>query len=178
MLRNERYIGRVVWNKREWIKVDGKRRPRQRPESEWTVREEPALAIIDAQTWAKVQERNKANARGPGRPGRTGYLDHALSGLLRCGTCGSPISIVSRGRYGCWAHHHKGASVCLKGRAVGEAWLMEAVLRELRAYFASPQYEEWLHAASRRTSGRGPRWHSGTTRWRAWRRWSAQPRPV
>ena len=71
-------------------KIDGKRRPRTRPEGEWKLRDEPALAIIDPVTWAKAQERNKANAKGPGRPGRAGYFDHALSGLLRCGACGSP----------------------------------------------------------------------------------------
>jgi hypothetical protein len=58
MLRNERYAGRVVGNKQEWIKVDGKRRPRLRPESEWKVRDEPALAIIDPATLGE----------GPGPP--------------------------------------------------------------------------------------------------------------
>ncbi len=76
--------------------MDGKRRYRERPECEWKVRDEPALAIIDPVTWAKVQQRNADNAKGPGRPARAGYLDHALSGLLRCGACGSPLSIVSR----------------------------------------------------------------------------------
>jgi DNA invertase Pin-like site-specific DNA recombinase len=155
MLRNERYIGRVVWNKRKWIKVDGKRRPRDRPQSEWKVREEPALAIIDPGTWARVQARIKANAVGPGRPGRSGYLDHVLSGLLRCGACGSPLSIVSRkqkngqhySQYGCSAHHHKGMSVCSNGLTIGEARLTQAVLDALRSYFASPDYEAWLEEA-------------------------------
>lgn len=157
MLRNGRYIGRITWNKREWIKIDGKRRPRLRPESEWRVREEPALAIIDAATWARVRERNAANARGPGRPGRSGYLDHVLSGLLRCGACGSPLSIVSRkqkarrtySQYGCSARHHKGPSICGNGQTIGEARLTEAVLGALRDYFASPDYEAWLEGAYR-----------------------------
>ncbi len=155
MLRNERYAGRIVWNKREWIKVDGKRRPRLRPESEWRVREEPALAIIDPATWAKVQARHAENARGPGRPGRSGYLDHVLSGLLRCGSCGSPMSIVSRkmkggrayAQYGCSARHHKGASVCANALTIGEARLTDAVVAALRSYFASPEYERWLAQA-------------------------------
>jgi site-specific DNA recombinase len=155
MLRNERYVGRVVWNKREWIKVDGKRRPRMRPESEWKVREEPALAIIDAATWGKVQARHAENAKGPGRPGRSGYLDHVLSGLLQCGCCGSPMSIVSRrmkggrayAQYGCSARHHKGASVCGNALTVGEARLTDAVVTALRSYFASSEYERWLAEA-------------------------------
>lgn len=168
MLRNERYIGRITWNKREWFKVDGKRRARARPESEWKVREEPALAIIDPATWARAQERNAANARGGGRPGRSGYLDHVLSGLLRCGTCGSPLSIVSRkvkagrhySQYGCSARHHKGASVCANGLTIGETRLTEAVLDALRTYFASPDYERWLeeaYAAQQRARARAAR---------------------
>lgn len=147
MLRNERYIGRIVWNRREWFKVDGRRRYRERPESEWKVREEPALAIIDAATWAKVQRRNADNARGAGRPGRTGYFDHALSGLLRCGACGSPIGIVGQGRYGCSARYGKGAAICANGMTAGEARLTDAVLEALRRYFASPEYERWLRDA-------------------------------
>jgi len=62
---------------------------------------------------AQVWERNEANAKGAGRPARAGYFDHALSGLLRCGACGSPMSIVSRkmkggrsySQYGCSARH-------------------------------------------------------------------------
>lgn len=168
MLRNERYIGRITWNKREWIKVDGKRRPRARPESEWKTRDEPALAIIDPATWARVQERNAANARGGGRPGRSGYLDHVLSGLLRCGSCGSPLSIVSRkvkagrhySQYGCSARHHKGPSVCANGLTIGEARLTAAVLDALRTYFSSPDYERWLeesYAANQRARARAAR---------------------
>ena len=118
--------------------------------------------------WAKVQERNKANAKGPGRPGRAGYFDHVLSGLLRCGACGSPMSIVSRkmkagrsySQYGCSARHHKGTSVCANGLTIGEARLTEAVLGALRSYFASPEYEAWLeqaYEANRRARARAAR---------------------
>jgi site-specific DNA recombinase len=45
MLQNERYIGRLVWSKSQWVKDPdtGKRIRRDRPESEWTVTECPAL---------------------------------------------------------------------------------------------------------------------------------------
>ena len=175
MLRNERYVGRIAWNKTEWVKVDGKRRSRPRPGSEWKIREEPALAIIDPATWAKVQERNKSNARGPGRPGRAGYFDHILSGLLRCGLCGSPLAIVSRKRkngrpysqYGCSARHHKGMSICGNGQTIGEVRLTEAVLGALSTYFASPEYENWLeeaYAANERARARAARADDEVTR--------------
>lgn len=176
MLRNERYTGRVVWNKREWIKVDGRRRPRVRPESEWKVYEGPALAIVDAATWAKVQARHAANAQGAGRPGRTGaYLDHVLSGLLRCGRCGSSMSIVARktkngrvfSQYGCSARHHKGPSVCANKLTIGETRLTEAVMAALKVHFASPGYLTWLeesYSATQRARARAAKGGDGVAR--------------
>ena len=37
ILRNERYVGEFVWNRRKWVKdpTTGKRRNVRRPESEW-----------------------------------------------------------------------------------------------------------------------------------------------
>src|SRR5512143_576991 len=99
MLRNERYVGRIVWNKREWFKdpVTRKRRYRERPEKEWIIHEAFELAIIDRQTWDAVQARHRVQTKQPTRKGRDGqYYEHLLSGLLRCGVCGSPMSIVGR----------------------------------------------------------------------------------
>lgn len=48
ILRNERYTGRVVWNKREFLKDpdSGKRRSVLRPASEWRVEDRPDLRIV------------------------------------------------------------------------------------------------------------------------------------
>jgi site-specific DNA recombinase len=48
MLRRELYIGRVIWNKRKYIKKPGsnKRVSVLRPEAEWHVNEAPELRII------------------------------------------------------------------------------------------------------------------------------------
>ena len=54
--------------------MDGRRWYRERPESDWKVRVEPALAIIDVATWAKVQHRNADNAKGAGRPALRDYF--------------------------------------------------------------------------------------------------------
>src|SRR5437016_2996380 len=81
LLRNERYMGRVVWNRSTWVKDpdSGRRARRMRPESEWVVT--PCPAVIDEETWATAQQRLKERATGKrlGRPRR--YL---LSGLLVC----------------------------------------------------------------------------------------------
>lgn len=46
MLNCQTYIGRVIWNKRKWLKTpDGRRTPRLNPESEWQINERPDLRI-------------------------------------------------------------------------------------------------------------------------------------
>ena len=59
MLRNELYIGRLIWNRSKFIKRPGtnKRVRRERPQSEWKVFDKPELRIIDQQLWDRVQER-------------------------------------------------------------------------------------------------------------------------
>jgi len=49
MLRNQVYIGRLIWNRRRFIKQPGtnKRIRRPRPESEWIITEKPELRIIE-----------------------------------------------------------------------------------------------------------------------------------
>jgi hypothetical protein len=59
ILRNELYIGRVVWNRSEWIKRPGTgtRTYRLRPKDEWIVEEHPELRIISDALWNRVQAR-------------------------------------------------------------------------------------------------------------------------
>ena len=48
ILKNERYLGKLVWNKKRKIRVPGTGRLvyRARPESEWVTVEAPHLRII------------------------------------------------------------------------------------------------------------------------------------
>jgi site-specific DNA recombinase len=139
MLHNERYIGRVIWNRSQWIKDPdtNKRHRRERPESEWIIREvEP---VVNAETWATCQARFRTNA---GRGGKAKYL---LSGLLTCGVCGGNLVIVGgkndRGlgslRYGCALHKEGGHHACSNGisvsRVLAEELLLEPVMRDLLA---------------------------------------------
>ena len=156
MLRNERYVGEFVWNRRKWVKdpTTGKRRSVRRPESEWVRRKRPELAIVSSSLWASVQERHRTNSRRSGN-GRRGYYEHILSGLLRCGSCGSPMSIVSRqmkagvpySQFGYSARHAKGDAACSNSTTISEKRLEGAVLQKLREHFASPKVEEWLAEA-------------------------------
>jgi site-specific DNA recombinase len=153
MLRNERYAGVFIWNKRKWTKdpTTGKRRYVERPESEWVRTERPDLAIVDAATWSAVQARHARTAQDHGERKRS-TSPHLLSGLLRCGVCGAPLSIVSQrkkagvsySQFGCSARQSRGPTACANKTTTSELGLNAADLRDARAHVASPSVEEWV----------------------------------
>lgn len=108
LLQNERYIGRLIWNRSQWIKDpdSGKRIRHERPKSEWIT--QPCDPMIDQTTWDAVQ------AKFSRRPGRGGVRRFLLSGLLECAECGSKLVVMggSQQRYVCGAYHAGGAHAC------------------------------------------------------------------
>jgi site-specific DNA recombinase len=132
LLRNERYVGRLVWNRSRWIKDPdtGRRIRRERPESEWVVRAiEP---LVDVATWRRVQARFQVR-----RPGRGGTRRYLLSGLLECALCGAKLIVVGgRGhRYVCSQFHGGGRHACQNSvsvpRAIAEERILEPVIETM-----------------------------------------------
>ncbi len=118
ILKNEKYVGRWMWNKTETRRdpLSGRKRRVPKPESEWDVREDETLRIISDGCWARVAERwQEVDRVWPSKRGKKGghakqrsYVEsnppHLLSGLLRCGSCGKAMGQVSGksgGYYGC-----------------------------------------------------------------------------
>jgi DNA invertase Pin-like site-specific DNA recombinase len=153
ILRNEKYAGLWIWNKRRFIKDpdSGRRRALPRPPEEWIHQESPALRIIDAYLWAAVQERlafvEKRYGVGPGRPPRGGahiaYSPYLLSGRLRCGCCGARMvaqtttrrkgtAVYRYGVYRCGFAKTKGPTVCPHGTAYRQERLEGALLARFR----------------------------------------------
>jgi hypothetical protein len=153
ILRNEKYAGLWIWNKRRFIKDPdiGRRRALPRPPEEWIHQEFPGLRIIDADLWAAVQERlafeEKKYGVGPGRPPRGGahiaYSPYLLSGLLRCGCCGARMvaqtttrrkgtAVYRYGVYRCGFAKTKGPAVCPHGTAYKQERLERALLARFR----------------------------------------------
>ena len=158
MLQNERYIGRLVWNKSQWVKDpdSGRRIRRERPRSEWTVTECPTL--IDEPTWSKVQVRMKERAtdRKEGR----GVRRYLLSGLLICERCGCPMVIrgTNGSHYGCSTYMHGGEAACSMGlhllRRIAEEVVLGPVRSELLAPEAVDRFFEQVSAWARNDSSR------------------------
>lgn len=76
MLRNERYVGQHIRNRRKWTTdpTSGRRRYVERPEAEWVRVERPELAIVDKVTWDQVQARHAATAQNHGARKRSASL--------------------------------------------------------------------------------------------------------
>ena len=139
LLNNELYIGRYVWNRREWVKDpdDPTRRvPRMRPREEWHVAERPDLRIVDDETWSGVRARMEAPRQGTGRRGRGGAPRTLFGGLLRCGRCGGPMIAVHSRYYGCAAHKTRGPAICegtFAPRAESDRRLIQGLREEVLA---------------------------------------------
>ncbi|HEV8329173.1 MAG TPA: recombinase family protein [Nitrospiraceae bacterium] len=135
ILTNPIYVGKAIWNRREWVlNPETKRKlPKLRPESEWIETDQPHLRIIPQALWLKVQARRKAAAIGPQRQVRS--PKYLLSGLLKCAECQSNFVVQSYYQYGCAGHKDRGGSVCGNGlkvsRTLAEQKLLAGIQRDL-----------------------------------------------
>lgn len=138
LLHNELYRGRVLWNRRQWLKDPdtGKRRYVERPQSEWLERDAPELRIISNELWDAAHARRRSGVFGaaPGtRPART-----LFGGLLRCGTCSGPMIAVNSTRYGCNVHKDRGPSVCANGETLAREVVDRRLMTEVREELERP----------------------------------------
>jgi len=116
ILNNELYVGRLVWNRQQFVKDPhtGRRQARLNPETKWIVENVPHLRIIDDELWDLVKERQRASRCSVMSPDKGIRSERArrprylLSGLLRCGTCGGGFSKISQSHYGCSTARNKG----------------------------------------------------------------------
>jgi DNA invertase Pin-like site-specific DNA recombinase len=127
MLDNVAYVGRCVYNRRtesKWHRhVDGRsierhddERLEHRPETDWIVKHDAWPAIIDADTFDRVQQRRRESKQKhvhvTGTAVRSPYR---LTGLAFCGVCGGLLTGQTttsgkgyRTRYYVCATHHRG----------------------------------------------------------------------
>jgi site-specific DNA recombinase len=100
LLLNERFVGRVIWNKRRSVKdpKTGRRTTRLNPESDWVIQEVPELRILDDKLFdaARARRLEAGTPASRRRPKST----RLLSGLLRCGVCGSGMALTGSDRSG------------------------------------------------------------------------------
>ena len=145
ILNNELYIGRLVWNRQQFVKDPrtGKRQARLNPESKWIIEEVPHLRIVDDGLWLSVKERQRDSrtrvvTKDKGiRSERARRPNYLLSGLLKCGTCGGGFSKISQSHYGCSTARNKGT--CDNLRTVRRDVLEATVLDGLKNQLMHPE---------------------------------------
>ncbi|BAU29592.1 site-specific DNA recombinase [Aneurinibacillus soli] len=141
MLTNPAYKGTLVWNR-----VDTSKSKRNlKDNSEWVVVDDALPVIIDKKTWERVQHQTNKKQMAP----RAQTSPHLLGGLLKCGKCGSGMSIGWSGSknkryrvYVCSAHKNKGTCTSKQYRADEvEEWFKEGLqqLLNMIGYQSFPQ---------------------------------------
>ena len=145
ILNNELYIGRLVWNRQQFIKDPntGRRQARPNPGTKWIIEEVPHLQIIDDQLWSRVKERQRNSrfrimTKDKGiRSERARRPSYLLSGLLKCGICAGGFSKISLSHYGCSTARNKGT--CANLLTVRRNELEAKVLDGLRNQLMHPE---------------------------------------
>ncbi len=152
ILNNEAYVGRIVWNRRQWVKdpATGKRLPRPRPESEWIVTEQPELRIVDQPTWDRVKRRQRevsltigARVRAGLAPSSANRLgrppQYLFSGMLRCGYCGANFIVTgTTQRYRCASRVNGRQHLCSNRLGVPRAIVEARLLEDVKASLLAP----------------------------------------
>ena len=143
ILNNEKYIGRSTWNRSTWpIDPDTEKQvSRALPREEWVVKEIPELRIVPQALWDQVKRLQAARSQESGAAERPMHYrnKHLLSGLLRCGICGSRLTGAGLRGYGCATRRNRGRHLCsFQGTPSREA-LEVAVLEAVREYLFCPE---------------------------------------
>ncbi len=141
LLNNELYVGRYIWNRRQWVKDPdnpSRRVPRLRPRSEWQIAERPDLRIVDDATWHAVRARMDSPRKRGGQRGRGRAPRTLFGGLLRCGVCGGAMVAVHQRYYGCAAHKDRGPAVCA-GTFAPRQETDRRLIAELRQQVLAPE---------------------------------------
>jgi len=151
LLNNELYIGKLVWNRLRYLKdpATGNRVSRLNPPEAWITQEVPQLRIVEDDLWQAVKARQEdlatthATVIAATRAAITNRLNAShrprslLSGLLVCGSCGSPYSLRGQDRYACSAHVMSGT--CGNNRTISRSQLEARVLAGLKEKLMAPE---------------------------------------
>jgi site-specific DNA recombinase len=146
ILRNELYIGRLVWNKLRYVKDPGtgKRRSRLNPPVQWVAEEVPDLRIVDQPLWDAVQKRlqgireservTKARQR---RFWEHRRARHLLTDKAFCGICGGPLAAIGADHLACSKARRTGT--CENRRSIRRGVFEDLILGALKDRLMAPE---------------------------------------
>jgi site-specific DNA recombinase len=159
MLRNEAYVGVIVYGRNSFTRdpETGNRISRPAEEDRIVHCDRPELQIVDDDVWNAVQDRLEATYETytkdePDRRSLNGAhrAKYLLSRLVKCDCCGAGYTLVGKDLYGCYGRKTRGASVCANGRKISRFRLEERVLARLRQGLLSRELSETFEEEVRR----------------------------
>lgn len=131
ILANERYIGTYTFNKIPSRDTNGSRNCHAKKDSNDIIKIENGIpAIIDRNTWERVQFRMKQNRKAPARA--CAKIDYLLTGKAFCGHCGSAMVGQSTGKDNQYGYYQCGAKKRLRNcdkKNVKKETIEDAVLK-------------------------------------------------
>ena len=156
ILRNEIYVGRLVWNRQRFLRdpETGKRIARPNPPDQWVIEDVPELRILSDDLWLEAKARLDEIAASPvamnikasafwtkTRP------KHILTGLVHCGACGHPMAAVGKDYLRCARSMRSGT--CTSKASVRRSYLEEIVITGLQHNLMAPDLvKEFVTAAN------------------------------
>jgi site-specific DNA recombinase len=153
ILQNDLYAGRIIWNRQSFVKdpETGRRISRPNPRDQWMQADAEYLRIISAETWERAQGRvgDRAGTPHKARP------QHLLSGLVKCGKCGSGMIACGTDKRGVrlMCSRRRETGLCDNATGVPRAVVEERVLKGIEAHLADPdlvaEYVAEYHRMSR-----------------------------
>ncbi len=141
ILQNALYVGRIIWNRQSFIKdpETGRRVSRPNPKSEWMTADAPELRIVTDELFDNVQKR-RAERAGSVERHYASRPRRLLSGLLKCGCCGSGYVISGADKRGPYLRCSRmvETGLCANRCTVGVELLEKRVLEGVEKQLASP----------------------------------------
>ena len=145
VLRNELYIGRLIWNRLRYAKDPdtGKRLSRLSPTSEWVIEAVPDLRIIEQGLWKQVAGR-LADMRAAPRVTKqreSRFWEHRrpkhfTTGRISCGGCGNAMAVIGKDYFGC--NHARRRGTCGNRAAIRRSEIERLVLDGLKKQLMAP----------------------------------------
>lgn len=136
ILKNEIYIGNMVQNKT--FRQICKKTAITLPKEKWIIVENTHEAIIDKETWDKVQSLLERNTR---QTGLTQNI-HIFAGFLKCGDCGRAMVKIKRSQgicFNCGSYNRYGKNANCTIHSITEKQLESIVLKDLNSIIGSLQ---------------------------------------
>ena len=147
ILRNELYVGRLVWTRMAFIKdpVTGKRVSRMNPTDRHIRQDVPELRIVEQDLWDQAQHRLGLIRQVSGADQREAVPfwsrrrpHHLLTSKLFCGACGGAMGNVGRNYLACAAARR--LEVCQNRLSIRRERLERLILDALRDRLMQPEH--------------------------------------